>query len=267
MFASLTRVLAEVYSEMTLKICLVIIVLATAAGPFGTYEVMNFGARFVFWATVVLVSNAFGQCSVRLARRLAGEARPLLSDLIMTSLMAAAFTPFVFFLIHEFLLNWEYSRPNYLEVTSYVTVVTAGICVFRRILPGFEDLSYFGRSKQVEDPAPEPDPPRLLRRLPDDFEGPVLHMTVRDHFVDVITATQTYTIRQRFADAIAEMDTVEGYCTHRSHWGACAAIIGVERDSGRIYLRLTNGDLVPVSRKYRAELECAGVLMRGAQSA
>ncbi|MGD9866167.1 MAG: LytTR family DNA-binding domain-containing protein [Pseudodonghicola sp.] len=108
---------------------------------------------------------------------------------------------------------------------------------------------------------PEPDlPPRLARRLPEDFQGPILRLSSEDHFVDVITAAAVHRLRMRFADAIDEMDTVEGDLTHRSHWVARAAIDGVEREGGRIFIRLVNGDRVPVSRTYRPGLEQAGIL-------
>ncbi|MEZ5714276.1 MAG: LytTR family DNA-binding domain-containing protein [Paracoccaceae bacterium] len=68
------------------------------------------------------------------------------------------------------------------------------------------------------------------------------------------------TIRLRFSDAIAEMEPMQGYCTHRSHWVSHAAISGVEREPGKLFLRLVNGDRVPVSRKYRPELEKARIV-------
>ena len=67
-------------------------------------------------------------------------------------------------------------------------------------------------------------------------------------------------IRLRFGDAIEEMDPVDGFCTHRSHWVARQAVSGAERERGKIFLRLENGDRVPVSRTYMPDLEEAGLL-------
>ncbi len=56
------------------------------------------------------------------------------------------------------------------------------------------------------------------------------------------------------------MDGVEGYATHRSHWVAASAIVGSRRDKGRVFLRLSNGSDVPVSRGYQDALKEAGIL-------
>ena len=68
------------------------------------------------------------------------------------------------------------------------------------------------------------------------------------------------TIRSRFYDAVAEMEPVQGHFTHRSHWVVDRAISGVERQGGKTALRLSNGDLVPVSRTYKPMLEQDGVV-------
>ncbi|WP_322866386.1 LytTR family DNA-binding domain-containing protein [Aquicoccus sp. G2-2] len=102
--------------------------------------------------------------------------------------------------------------------------------------------------------------PRLLLRLPEDARAPVLRLSSRDHQVEVVTRLGAVLIRMRLADAIAEMEPVPGYGTHRSHWVAAAAIEGVEQDGNRTFLLLVNGDRVPVGKKYRPGLESMGVL-------
>jgi len=82
----------------------------------------------------------------------------------------------------------------------------------------------------------------------------------RDHFVDVITDTGTQTLRLRFADAVDEMEPAKGFLTHHSHWMSQDAIEGVERQDGKLFLRLNNNDIVPVSRTYRPALADAGIL-------
>ena len=43
--------------------------------------------------------------------------------------------------------------------------------------------------------------------------------------------------------------------THRSHWVATAAVIGAERDKGRLFLNVTCGTTIPVSRKHMPAVE------------
>nr|WP_235789874.1 LytTR family DNA-binding domain-containing protein [Ruegeria pomeroyi] len=106
----------------------------------------------------------------------------------------------------------------------------------------------------------KPPQPRIYKRLPEGFSEQILRLTVRDHSVDVVTDQGVHTIRSRFGDAIDEMSPIAGHCTHRSHWVTEAAIESVERSGGKTHLRLTNGDLIPVSRKYRPGLEDAGII-------
>ena len=110
------------------------------------------------------------------------------------------------------------------------------------------------------DPVPEVKMPRLFKRLPPGFDGQIHRLTVRDHNVDVVTSDGTFTVRSRFTDAIAEMEPVSGHCSHRSHWVVDASIVDVEKTGGKTFLRLVNGDRVPVSRKYKPMLEKDGLI-------
>ncbi|MEM9350934.1 MAG: LytTR family DNA-binding domain-containing protein [Pseudomonadota bacterium] len=100
--------------------------------------------------------------------------------------------------------------------------------------------------------------PKLLERLPCHETGPILRITGKDHFVEIVTATGRYNIRMRLADAINEMDGVEGLLTHRSHWVAREAILDVEREGGRHYILAKDEERIPVSRPNVAKLEEAG---------
>ena len=101
---------------------------------------------------------------------------------------------------------------------------------------------------------------RLRRRLPMGMREPILHLSARDHFVDVETETALYSVRMRFADAVAEMDGVTGQATHRSHWVAVHAIRETKLEGGKLFVVLCNGTEVPVSRTFRPQLAEAGIL-------
>lgn len=253
--------------------------LAAYGGPFGTYG-FSFGRRLLYWSLVVVISSLLANYFVPLSRRIAGLRRRLLADLILIGLMTLSFTPVVFGLT-LWLLPRQMSVPmDAFYFAQFVAIVTLAVAVARRSIPALLLRSHrrgllrddaFGIGLSVgggqdapapaADPEPEPaPPPRLVRRLPEDYQGPILHLSSEDHFVDVITAAAVHRLRMRFADAIDEMDTVEGFLTHRSHWVAREAIDGVEREGARIFIRLVNGDRVPVSRTYRPGLEQAGIL-------
>jgi DNA-binding LytR/AlgR family response regulator len=62
----------------------------------------------------------------------------------------------------------------------------------------------------------------------------------------------------RLADALAELEGLEGAQVHRSWWVARAAVTGARRGEGRATLTLKNGALAPVSRTYARALREAG---------
>ena len=64
----------------------------------------------------------------------------------------------------------------------------------------------------------------------------------------------------RFSDALTEVDGLEGAQVHRSHWVAWEAVIGSERDGARLFLRLADGDRVPVSRRFHDTVANQGLL-------
>ncbi|MDU9002459.1 LytTR family DNA-binding domain-containing protein [Sedimentitalea todarodis] len=173
----------------------------------------------------------------------------------MIVLTVLCFTPPLWFLTRHLAVQEPSLGPSILKMSYYVAAITLSICALRRIIPGFEPVGYLGEKSPQQSQGP-----RLIRRLSPGFEGPILRLSVRDHYVDVISGTGSETIRMRFADAIDEMDTVKGHCTHRSHWVVEEAIVDAGRDGSKVFLTLTNGDQVPVSRKYKPDLEEAGIL-------
>ncbi|MFU8881249.1 MAG: LytTR family DNA-binding domain-containing protein [Rhodobacterales bacterium] len=102
---------------------------------------------------------------------------------------------------------------------------------------------------------PQPVPPRLIRRIDHDDPGPVLRLEALDHFVTVVTPLAHHHLRMRFADAVDEMDSVEGVVTHRSHWVALTAVTGAARHKGRLFLKVACGTDIPVSRKHMPAVE------------
>ena len=100
--------------------------------------------------------------------------------------------------------------------------------------------------------------PRLLKRLPNHAEGPILRVSGKGHFVEIVTATGRYQIRMRLADAVDEMDSVDGFFTHRSHWVAREAIYDVERKGGKHFVVSADEERIPISKGKLTELEEAG---------
>lgn len=223
--------------------------LSTIADPFGGTD-MSFAARLLFWLLVLGVAGLIVCFSCLMVDRHAGNLRQSIKDILVVVAITALFTPALWLLIRLVAMPAPAQLPDAWSMMRYGTIFACGLIIVRRGL-GWRDPGLNGTDREI---------PRIYKRLPEDCTAQILRLTVRDHFVDVVTTEGVHTIRSRFVDAIDEMHPVPGHCTHRSHWVTEAAIESVERSGGKIQVRLINGDLIPVSRKYRPTLEQAGII-------
>ena len=107
--------------------------------------------------------------------------------------------------------------------------------------------------------APPPAPARFLDRLPLKLRGAELYaVAAEDHYLRLHTSRGSDLILLRLADAVAELEGIEGAQTHRSWWVARGAVRDAKRGDGRAVLVLTDGTEAPVSRTYAAALRQAG---------
>jgi hypothetical protein len=102
-------------------------------------------------------------------------------------------------------------------------------------------------------------PPKFLSRLPAKLAGADLYaVEAEDHYLRLHTSLGQDLILMRLADAIAELEGLEGAQTHRSWWVARAAVVSAEKGDGRAVLTLKDGSEAPVSRGFARELRAAG---------
>ena len=106
-----------------------------------------------------------------------------------------------------------------------------------------------------------PAPPRLLTRLPLAKRGPLLSLSVQDHYVEVVTTRGRELLLMRLSDAIAETEGCAGLQVHRSHWVALDQVQAAHRDGARAVLTLSDGREIPVSRTYVPAAKEAGLLV------
>jgi DNA-binding LytR/AlgR family response regulator len=100
--------------------------------------------------------------------------------------------------------------------------------------------------------------PRLFDRLPQKLRGGELWaIEAEDHYLRLHTSKGSDLILLRLADAVAELEGIEGAQTHRSWWVARAAVEGARRSDGRATLLLKGGLEAPVSRTYSRALKDA----------
>lgn len=219
----------------------------TLTGPFGTYDGFPLPQRGIYWVTAVAVSLVIG-IGVEVAVNHAWpDLGPWTETLVVSSLFTSLFTPPLFLFTVYFAEDSSFVLSPFL-----VALVVFTVPFVHRAL---EQLVYIGSKSKTNEAEEEPVPPaRLLRRIGNDEATKVWRMTVRDHYVDVYTDAGKHSLLMRFSDAIDELEGIEGLRVHRSHWVATEAIGSVERDSGRIFIRLLSGDTVPVSRAYHKQV-------------
>src|SRR5213075_459240 len=104
-----------------------------------------------------------------------------------------------------------------------------------------------------------PAPAKFLERLPLKLRGAeVWAVESEDHYLRLHTSRGQDLILLRLADAVAELEGIEGMQVHRSWWVARDAITDARRGDGRATLTLRDGAEVPVSRTYAAQLREKG---------
>jgi hypothetical protein len=98
-------------------------------------------------------------------------------------------------------------------------------------------------------------PVKFLERLPLKLRGAdIWAVEAEDHYLRLHTSKGQDLILLRLADAIAELDGIEGAQVHRSWWVAREAITDAQKGDGRATLTLKDGAEVPVSRTYAGQL-------------
>ncbi|WP_170769973.1 LytTR family DNA-binding domain-containing protein [Ruegeria lacuscaerulensis] len=241
----LNSILAEFTLRRVIAGFVFLPLLAFALQPFPELS-LPFLSRLVFWSGVTALAIAATWAARRISCNWFRKLELSRRDLAVIPVILVLFLPCLWVMVWLLFAAQGAQSPGFLPVASYGALFATGLLITRSPMP--------------EAPGEIAVQPRLTRRLPKGFSGQIYRLAVRDHSVDVVTSEGTFTIRSRLSDAIDEMEPVLGYCTHRSHWVVGSAIAGVEKHGGKTFLRLENGDLVPISRKYKPMLEQQGIV-------
>ena len=221
-------------------------------GPFGSYEALELIPRLLFWSAVcwfyfaLLLSGA--PVIERRAQRFSTPVQRIILVLIMTTIGA----PFVYQFAHIAYQNQVHSfeglwRCWWQSFGIIVAVTTVDALLMDEDFPA-DDLQG-GRAVR----------PRLLDRIDCDPETCVISISADNHHVVVqLTDGASVRILMRFADAVTEMDTIEGFPIHRSHWVAKRHVVTGFRKGGKDYVELIMGPPLPVGPTYKRALTGQG---------
>ena len=225
------------------------------SGPFGTVDEMRLLPRLAYWMVVAIVTFASGNVvSVFIERLIVGRAVPrwLRFGLIGTILGSVV-------TLEILALNWatfglpanahQYALPLLANAIGISIVVSVAMDMMSPSPP-----SPMLQDSQTPDTAP------LLDRLPFDKRGPLVAISVSDHYVEVRTTKGQELLLMRLSDAIRETGPSKGLQVHRSHWVALDAVTAARRDGAKAVLTLLDGHEIPVSRTYLGAVKEAGLL-------
>ncbi len=210
---------------------------------------LSYASRFVFWLCVLCLAVVCTWAATDAVQRYFALEGKFKRDIAVSLVATCAFTPLLWVLAWLVFTIEAKTVPGFLTIAPFGVLFAVGLVLLR---PG---RSLLGETESAAKPEP-----RLRNRLPASFDGEIFRLSADDHNVEVATSEGVFSLRMRLTDAIAEMEPIAGYCTHRSHWVTEAAVHEVVKDGSKVSLSLTNGDVVPVSRKYKPNLKDLGVL-------
>ena len=226
-------------------------------GPFGTYLRMPLGERLAYWVVAVAGNWAFAlACILPAVAWLSGRIPDIAC--VLGGSLAAAVPGTILVSALELLFSGALPVPlgtGELFVAVALVHLVIGLIVWGTVeLPmrtgsgaPFAEPEAAGAPDR---PAAGAGAPLLLERLPADRHGRLLHLQMRDHYVEIHTDKGSDLVLMRFGDALKELGGTEGMQVHRSHWIARAALKRIVRRTGRTTAILKNGAEVPVSRRY-----------------
>lgn len=256
-------------ARLIIPVWLVLSLLLTVAGPFGTYITVELHRRAAFWLILVGVALAIGLVLYRFSSRLSFSRGVYFTGLVTAAGTSLVFAPLFVMLMQRLTADSSAHVPSVAEVALFIFSATAGAVALREIWRGTSAMAVSVAENPEASPAAfvmpqaveaSPRSPRLLDRLPDGLRGDLLRISVRDHYVDVTTNQGTHALLMRFSDAISETEGADGLQVHRSHWVARSAIDKVTPGRGKAMVHLVDGSTVPVSKPYVPVLQDQGFL-------
>ena len=225
-------------------------------GAFGSGEA-PWLIRFAYWLLVMLSGGVLGELiGIQVVRRGWLEHDIRLQGALMTVLIAVPFVV-VPWALSQLMFAGRFSTSSIVWFIPPVFVVTAVMVTLNLLAERQPRTTHAATASPTT--AAAPTPARFFERLPPKLRGGELYaVAAEDHYLRLHTSQGTDLILLRLADAITELDGIEGAQTHRSWWVARAAVRSAERAEGRAVLTLPGDVRAPVSRTYAKALRQAG---------
>lgn len=222
------------------------------SGPFGTSSFMRVGPLIIYWIIIAYTTFAAGTFVGAMSASY-GRANNLSqwTAIALTSVGTGIATVMIVVVVNWLALGLSPTTPGYLGSLAITTFFTATIIA---VILYFTDVTGSGEAPSQKRSV------QLLDRLPLDKRGPLISMSVSDHYVEVTTTKGNELLLMRLSDAILECEGASGMQVHRSHWIALAQVSSAKRVGDRAILTMSDGREIPVSRSYIPAIKDAGLL-------
>ncbi|WP_419907184.1 LytTR family DNA-binding domain-containing protein [Hoeflea sp.] len=227
------------------------------SGPFGTYDAMHPLARLVYWELIAFVTFSVGWLNARLI----GEHTPARKLGVLPAYAVAGLIGGIpIYAVVELInlvgnIGAPQDLPSRVILFAYCTAFNFCMCMLVAWL--------FKRAARAVPPEAAGAVPKLLKRLPIELRGPLSHLSMQDHYVEVVTDRGSQLVLMRLADAISETEPVSGLQVHRSHWVAFDAVARTRREKERYIVEMKGGAVLPISRSHVPAARAAGLLPAG----
>ncbi|WP_409530324.1 LytTR family DNA-binding domain-containing protein [Shinella sp.] len=227
-----------------------VVLIFWVTGPYGTAERLATAPRLGFWLVQHAAAWSIAVVTIVLVNTLLLQRVPsLLGRMAIGTLIAGA--P-VGFATEAISLTTFGGTPT---VATIVQSIASGL-LLSALFCGLTFMTMSSKQAEALSPSPPPAPEAteeraevlLLRRLKPENRGPILHMTVADHYTEVTTSRGRELVLLRFSDALEELGKTAGLQVHRSHFVADVHVDRLLRSEGRLAILMKDGREIPVSR-------------------
>ena len=212
------------------------------SGPFGTFSSLSCSYRSLYWGLIVLGSGAMAVWTHAL---ISSHGWRSVTRLATVSSIYGGLTAILVIGVSLLLLAPIGQYPTHATLIYY-SFPSAALSFF---------LCRLLMRQQVTTPD-APERPALFDRLQTHSQAQaILSLSAKDHYVEVTTDLGPELCLLRLRDAIAEVQPLDGFQIHRSHWVAEHAVEQIVKQTGSVTVQLTNGDSLPISQSRLADFE------------
>jgi hypothetical protein len=223
-------------------------VFLTVSGAFSSGHVNPLGA-FVYWTVILVLGYGWGAFVARFVTSAPWAPEPLWVRILIISVILAIPYTAVVAAASTWAMGAHFEWTDLPGLAGSVLVVSVAMTSINVLI----------ETRRSAITNANPAPPKFLERLPLKLRGAeVWAVEAEDHYLRLHTSKGQDLILLRLADAVDELEGIEGLQVHRSWWVARDAITDARRGDGRATLTLKDGAEVPVSRTYAGLLREKG---------